>query len=304
MKIMKLVTLFVFSVFFVSTLCAKESASKQLTNLVNSAFIEANKNNHYISLAARNKMLSQQIAKDAAKIVTKIREKEARSDIMIHSNEFDRTIQAFINGDKKLGVEALSNPLAKEQLHEIVSLWQPFYGAVKKLAKSKKTDVLSFVFIHRNNERLLALSHKLTQTLKSQRKFKTTFSPIIEHTLKFLDRERFLTQKMLKEKLLIFRKIDVKRNNVRLSGSFILFEHTLDGLLHGDKKRGFIAITNKAIRAKVLQLDKEWKKVSNIYKFKKRGLSKKDILKLDSNNELMLQITEELVHMVENSLGI
>jgi len=304
MKIMKLVTLFVFSVFFISTLCAKESASKQLTNLVNSAFIEANKNNHYISLAARNKMLSQQIAKDAAKIVTKIREKEARNDILIHANEFDRTIQAFINGDKKLGVEALSNPLAKEQLQEIVSLWQPFYGAVKKLAKSKKTDVLSFVFIHRNNERLLALSHKLTQTLKSQRKFKTTFSPIIEHTLKFLDRERFLTQKMLKEKLLIFRKIDVKRNNVRLSGSFILFEHTLDGLLHGDKKRGFIAITNKAIRAKVLQLDKEWKKVSNIYKFKKRGLSKKDILKLDSNNELMLQITEELVHMVENSLGI
>ena len=304
MKFLKLTLLLSILLILPSLLNAQENVRLQLTNLVNAAFAEAGKNNHYISLAARDKMLSQQIAKDAAKIVTKIGDKEARKDILIHAKEFDRTINAFLHGDKKLGVEALSNPLAKEQLQEIVNLWQPFYEAVKKLAKSKKIDVHSFVFIHKNNERLLALSHKLTQTLKSQRKFKTTFNPIIEHTLKFLDRERFLTQKMLKEKFLIFRKIDVKRNNVRLNGSFILFEHALNGMLHGDKKRGLIAVSDKAIRKKLLLLQKEWQKVRDIYKFKKEGLSKKDMLKLNSNNVLMLQTTEELVHMVENSLGI
>lgn len=291
---------------FITTLSADaaEDIQYKLTNLVNSAFKEAGKNDHYISLAARNKMLSQQIAKDAVKIVTKIDDKKARKDIVIHAKEFDRTIKAFINSDEKLGVEALSNPLAKEQLKEIVTVWNHFFQAAMSLAQSKKVDIKSFVYIYRTNEHLLGMSHKLAQTLQSQRKFKTTFNPIIEHTLKFLDRERFLTQKMLKEKFLIFRKIDVKRNNVRLNGSFILFEHALNGMLHGDKKRGLITVTNKAIRAKLLKLEKEWKKVRDIYKFKKEGLSKKDMLMLNSNNEIMLKITEELVHMVESSLGI
>ncbi len=302
---MKLLALIFFSLTVILLGAApEENVGYKLTQLVNYAFAEANTNNHYISLAARNKMLSQQIAKDAVKIVTKIDEKRARKDIVQHAKEFDRTIEAFLHGDKELQVEALSNPLAIRQLHEITSIWKPFYKTALKIAKTKKINALSFVYIYRNNEPLLGLSHKLTQTLKSQRKFKTTFSPIIEHTLKFLDRERFLTQKMLKEKFLIYRKIDVKRNRVRLHGSFILFEHTLYGLLHGDKKRGLIAVTNKAIRAKLIKLDTEWKKVKDIYKFKRAGLSRKNMLQLISNNELMLQTTEELVHMVERSLGI
>ena len=275
-----------------------------LTNLVNQAFKEANENNHYISLAAQNKMLSQQIAKDAAKIVTKIDEKNARRDIVIHAKEFDKTIQAFLYGDEKLEVKPLSNPLAKKELEDINRIWQPFYKYALKMSKDKKVDLRAFIYLYKNNEPLLGLSHQLTQTLKSQRKFRTTFNPVIEHLLKFLDRQRFLTQKMVKEKFLIFRKIDLKRNIVRLHGSFILFEHGLNGMLKGDKKRGLIPVTNKAIRAKLLELKKEWEKVKDLYKFKQRKLTKKDMLLLNKQSDKMLQITQDLVHMVENSLGI
>lgn len=301
---MKLLKLFFLTIALIAQIQAAEDVRQQLTNLVNSAFAKAKKSDHYISLAARNKMLSQQIAKDAVKIVTKVESVNARKEIIEHANEFDHTINAFINGDPTIKVEALSTPLAKKQLGEIVAIWKPFYKSVKELASSKRIDTNAFLFIYRNNEPLLGLSHKLTQTLKSQRSFKTTFSPIIEHTLKFLDRQRFLTQKMLKEKLLIYRGIDASRNSVRLNGSITLFEHGLKGMLHGDKKRGLIAITDKKIRAKLLLLEKKWEEVRDIYKFKKENLTKEDIAKLNRNNKELLALSQDLVDMVEKSLGI
>ncbi len=301
MKLLKTVLSVMFIGIFLNAAETKD-AKVLLTNLVNSAFAEAKKTKSYISLAAQNKMLSQEIAKDAVKIVTKIDDKRARKDILKHAERFNKTINAFLNGNEH--IKPLENSLARKQAQEIMQYWKPVYDAAKKLANSKKVDIDSFVYIYRHNEPLLGMSHKLTQTLKSQLKFKTTFSPIIEHTLKFLDRERFLIPKMLKEKFLIFRKIDVKRNKVRLHGSFILFEHTLYGLLNGDKKRGLVPVSNKKIRSKLLELKKEWEKVKDLYKFKRKNLTKEDMIKLNSNNDKMLKITNDLVHLVEKSLGI
>lgn len=301
---MKLLKFALFILTFFSLSFAGENIRAQLTNLVNSAYAKAKTNNRYISLASQNKVLSQQIAKDAVKIVTKIDEKNAKKDIIKHADNFNRTINAFLNGNTELNVKPITNPDIKKQLKHMLIIWKPFYDASIKLAKSKKVDKKSFIYIYRHNEPLLGMCHRLTQSLKAQREFKTTFSPIIEHTLKFLDRERFLIPKMFKEKMLIFRKIDVKRNKVRLHGSFILFERTLNGLLKGDKKRGLIPVSNKQIRNELLKLQKEWKKIKDIYKYKRDKLSKKDMLTLNANNDLMLKLTDDLVHLVEKSLGL
>jgi len=270
-----------------SVCLAKENVRVKLINLVNNAYKKVEANNRYISLSSQNKVLSQQIAKDAVKIVTKIDYQNAKKDIIKHTNEFNKAINTLLNGNPKLNIKAIENPDIREQLKNILATWKPFYKAAMKLANDKKVDIDSFIYIYRNNEPLLGKSHRLTQSLKSLRAFKTTFSPIIEHTLKFLDRERFLTQKMFKEKMLIYRKIDIRRNKVRLHGSFILFEHTLQGLLKGDKKRGFVPVSNKQIRKKLLELQKEWKKVKDIYKFKRDKLTKEDMI-TKRNGEILL----------------
>jgi len=272
----------------------------KLKNLVDSAFLKENAKGKLISLAANNKMLSQKIAKDAVKIYTNYDRKNAKKEILKNAKEFHNTLISLLGGNKNINAKVESK-LSKNEIKQIIAYWKTYYKSVIKLEKNPK-DKKAFNYIYKNNEKLLGLTHKLTQTLMSERAITTNFSAVVEHTHKFLDRERFLTQKMFKEALLVYKKIDKKRNIIRNHGSVILFEHALTAMLKGDKKRGIVPISNPKMKKLLLKLQKEWNGVKDIYKFKIKKLTKQDIKKLDNSSKKMLALTQKLIKLTEDSL--
>nr|MCH9739807.1 type IV pili methyl-accepting chemotaxis transducer N-terminal domain-containing protein [Campylobacterota bacterium] len=120
------------------------------------------------------------------------------------------------------------------------------------------------------------------------------------HTLKFADRQKMLTQKMLKEKFLVFTKENAERNNVRLRGSIILFKNGLEGLIDGDNKRGLAKVTSKPIQAKLKEMHVLYTESEDLYK--KPSVSFDEIKSLAVIDKKLLALSIEVVSMIENTL--
>ncbi len=273
-----------------------------MASIVNQAFTAQAQKDRVIAYAAKNKILSQQMAKDAVLIVSDIRSEENYAQMLDSAKKFDTFLDALFRGNETLGIKKATDPLVLKHANEVLRVWKEFYPYVLNFFQNGQINPDAYRYILDNNEKLLRLSHKLTQTLKSKRVIDTTLNKVVEHSLKIVDRQRMLTQKMFKEKLLIFNNIDKQRNKVRLKGSIILFENGLKGLLKGDNKRGLIQVTNEDIHKNLQKAWSLWQEVQAIYR--NPNPSKEDILKLAEYEPRFLKVSQELVRSIEESLGI
>lgn len=272
----------------------------ELDKIVNQAFTtEANKGK-IITLAANNKMLSQKMAKDAVYIINNIDADSHYKDLLKSAQTFNDFLIGLKEGNASLALEKSTDPEVISELDEVNIEWKLFDAQIKKFYINSKVDESAYTYIIDNNEKLLRLSHKLAQTLKSKNILNANDNKVIGHTLKIADRQRMLTQKMFKEKFLIYTKRDAQRNSVRLRGSIILFKNGLEGLINGDNKRGLAKVTNKHIQKKLQEMLSLYKEVEKIYI--QESMNDAEMKRLSIIDNKLLETSTQIVHMIENTL--
>jgi len=226
---------------------------------------------------------------------------ESNREILMHSaKEFDAFINGMYHGDKKLHLKKETDKQILEELDEVNEEWKKFYSNIKNLYKEGKINKDAYGYIIENNEKLLRLSHKLTQTIQSKTILNTNDNQVIINTLKFADRQKMLTQKMLKEKFLVYTNENKERNNVRLRGSVILFKNGLNGLLNGDKKRGIAKFTNKKIKKKLEEMNSLYKESEELYI--RQHIKLEEIKELAVLDKKLLNLSISIVAMIKNTL--
>lgn len=272
----------------------------ELSNIVKSAFAKEEAKGVVINLAATNKMLSQKMAKNAILIRNGIDIKYNYKELIKSANEFNSFIDGVYNGNKSLNLKKSTDKDVIKELDEVNSVWKPFHKAVLDFYQNGKVDAKAYKYIIDNNEKLMRLSHKLTQTLQSKNILNTHDNQVKVYTLKIADRQRMLTQKMFKEKFLVYTKQNAKRNNVRLRGSIILFRNGLNALINGEDRRGTAKVTNKHIQAKLTKMNELYIQVEDIYK--KQGVNLNELKQLAVIDKKLLKLSVEVVTMIENSL--
>jgi len=278
-----------------------EGNQLELNKIISNMFKEASQKRDIVTMSANNKMLSQKISKDVVMIVNEIDVEEYRHDLIQSTKTFNDFLLAMYKGEEERSIEKTTDPEVLQELEEVKDEWKVFCTHVLKFYKKEdKIDMESYKYIINNNEKLLRLSHKLTQTLKSKDRLNTNTSKVMEHTLKIADRQKMLTQKMFKEKFLIYIGEDVKRNSVRLRGSLILFKNGLKGLILGDKKRGLAAVTNPKIKIKLQKMWALYKKVKQYYI--QKNINTKEMKQLATIERQLLKYSTEIVSMIENTL--
>jgi len=283
------------------SLLLKANNQLEITQMINNIFQEASQKKDIIAMSAHNKMLSQKIAKDVVMIVNGIDVEDYRYDLIHSTQTFNDFLLAMYEGNKERAITKTTDSEILYELEEIKDEWAVFCKHILKFYKKEnKIDMTSYQYIINNNEKLLRLSHKLTQTLKSKNRLNTNSNKVMEHTLKIADRQKMLTQKMFKEKFLIYIGEDKKRNSIRLRGSIILFQNGLKGLIYGDKKRGLIAVSNPKIKVKLEKMWKLYQKVKGFYIQKK--INKNEMRQLAIIERLLLLYATEIVSMIENTL--
>ncbi len=283
----------------VSLMDAKD-IRQQLNTLVHSAFDQQSSINGIIDLASNNKMLSQKMAKCAVLIKNDISTASNHKILLSSAKEFDAFVNGLYHGDSSLKLKKESDPQVIKELNEVNEVWKVFLPHVTNLYKEGKIDAVAYQYIIDNNEKLLRISHKLTQTIQSKTILNTNDNQVIVNTLKFADRQNMLTQKMLKEKFLVYTNENRERNRVKLRGSIILFKNGLNGLINGDNKRGIAQVTNKPILKKLNEMLVLYKKSEALYV--QKNVSFEEIKNLATLDKKLLDLSISVVSMIKNTL--
>jgi hypothetical protein len=272
----------------------------ELNSLIKGAFAKQKSLSGVIDLATNNKMLSQKMAKCAVLIKNGI-SVESNHKILIQSaKEFNSFIEGMYNGNESLKLKKESDKQILKELDEVNEIWKVFQLQVKNLYKDGKINKTAYSYIIDNNEKLLRISHKLTQTIQSKVILNTNDNQVIVNTLKFADRQKMLTQKMLKEKFLVYTKENAKKNNIKLRGSIILFRNGLAGLMNGDDKRGIAKVTNIPIQQKLKEMQILYNESEELYK--KHNVNFEEIKGLAILDKKLLNLSIEVVTMIKNTL--
>jgi hypothetical protein len=296
---LKKINLFLLIIILAVPISAKD-VRLELTSLIKGAFAKQKSLSGVIDLATNNKMLSQKMAKCAVLIKNGI-SVESNHKILIQSaKEFDSFIDGMYNGNESLKLKKESDKQILKELDEVNEVWKEFQLQVKNLYKDGKVNKDAYKYIIDNNEKLLRISHKLTQTIQSKVILNTNDNQVIVNTLKFADRQKMLTQKMLKEKFLVYTKENAKRNNVKLRGSIILFRNGLNGLMNGDDKRGIAKVTSKPIQQKLKEMQVLYNESEELYI--KHNVNFDEIKGLAVLDRKLLDLSIEVVTMIKNTL--
>jgi len=272
----------------------------ELTNIIKGAFAKEEAKGGVINLAATNKMLSQKMAKNAILVHNGIDVKYNYAELIKSSKEFNAFIDGIYNGNKALKLKKATDKDVRKEIDEVNSVWKPFHKAILAFYQDGKIDAKAYKYIVDKNEKLMRLSHKLTQTLQSKNILNTHDNQVKVYTLKIADRQRMLTQKMFKEKFLVYTKQNSKRNNVRLRGSIILFKNGLNALINGEDRRGTAKVTNKPIQAKLAKMHVLYTQIEDIYK--KQGVKLNELKQLAIIDKKLLKLSVDVVTMIENTL--
>ncbi len=90
-----------------------------------------------INLAGRQRMLTQQITKDALMIREGVCQ---RAELEEGREQFSRTLAGLLEGDAELGLTRAEDPAIRAKLQEVDSLWQSFLPLARRIAEREDAN--------------------------------------------------------------------------------------------------------------------------------------------------------------------
>ena len=118
-----------------------------------------------------------------------------------------------------------------------------------------------------------------------------------EQIVDIAGRQRMLTQKMTKEKLLILADIQKAKYQKSLRESIGAFDMTLHDLRHGNPARQIPKPTDAALIVQLQEVEKVWQRLKPLYE--KAHPDKKELAVIVSQNPLLLQEMNKAVTLYE-----
>jgi len=250
-----------------------------------------------INLSGKQRMLTQYISKLALQIHHNIQKKESQVKLKALAELYAKTLKAFKEGDSDLGIEKSSNRDILEQIRVIEKEWEIFYGHVKRMTEKEDTQK-SLRYIMSNNEKLLKVSNELVQRFERSNPSKNYLEKARLHIVNIAGRQRMLTQKMTKEKLLTYK--GNKEVQKQLLQTVQLFDDSLNALILGNKDKYITKATNEKIIKQLKVVATLWSKLKPLYK--KEKSSAKEMAMILSKNTILLKEMNRMVGLSETEV--
>jgi len=241
-----------------------------------------------INLAGKQRMLTQRMTKLALQIDMNIQKKENLKKLKEMAALYDSTL------------EDLKKTTDKEVLKKIAQVekaWKPFYEEVNHLIEGKKSQE-ALKYIVEKNEELLHLSDELVKAFEATNTSDNYLEKARLHIVNVAGRQRMLTQKMTKEKLLIAK--GEKAYDAKLKETVALFDDALNLLVKGDSKKMISKPSNEKIVAQLKVVSQLWSELKPLYAKKKN--SPKELATIITKNPQLLKEMDSMVKMAEKEV--
>jgi hypothetical protein len=224
-----------------------------------------------------------------------IDEKESIVKLSRFSSLYDKTLKAFQYGDSDLECTPIKNPSIEKQIKVIEEKWNRFYKHVKNVINRTDRDGKSLDYIIQNNEELLKVSNELVKLYERANRSENYLDRARLHIVNVAGRQRMLTQKMTKEKLLISQ--GAKEYGNKLKKTIKLFDDSLNALIHGDGKQMIVKPSNPKIIGQLKKVATIWSELKPLYE--KYKLSQAELNRIIEENPILLSEMDKMVKMSE-----
>ncbi len=248
-----------------------------------------------VNLSGKQRMLVQRMTKLSLLISSNINKEVNREKLIKYSKLYDKTLKAFKEGDKDLGCIPSKNNDLQKQIDLVEAKWKPFYKNIQTIIDGKDKDKKALSYLVSKNEELLKVSDDLVKRFEKLNNSENYLEKARLYIVNIAGRQRMLSQKMTKEKLLI---VQGKKEYIsKLKGTIKLFDDSLNSLINGNSKEGIIKPSNKKIKEQLDKVAKIWSKLKPLYE--KEKPTTKELVLIIKMNPLLLQEMNKMVSMAE-----
>jgi len=269
-----------------------------LSSIINNFQGNKEQDKRRVNLSGKQRMLTQRISKLALLVSLGIDQADDKKNLVKYAKLYNKTLNGFIKGDKELGLEAKKSAPIAEQVTAIKKLWKPFLLNIIKIVKGKDDSSKALDAIIQSNEKLLAASNELVNRFVKSSPSKNFLEKSMLNVINIAGRQRMLTQKMTKEKLLLVAKKTTDKT--KLKQTINLFDSSLKILIKGDASKSILKPSSKEIKAQLQKVAKLWAKLKPLYE--KENLSKEELNTIIKENPTLLSEMNKMVNMAEKSL--
>lgn len=282
-------------VFIYTQSINRQKQRAKFASLISSFMSKTNILKKRVNLSGRQRMLTQRMTKLAILVSTNIDKKGNAKKLVKFSDLYNKTLTAFRDGDADMGCIPSNGKEIKAQITIIEKEWKLFYEKAKLIADGKDKDGKALDYIVSKNEYLLKISNELVKKYEKSNKATNYLDKARLHIVNIAGRQRMLTQKMTKEKLLIVK--GKSEYSAKLEKTIKLFDDSLNALINGDEKQTIVKPTSKKIKKQLAIVEGIWKILKPLYI--KTKPSTKELKTIIEQNPILLAEMNKMVKMSE-----
>jgi len=248
-----------------------------------------------INRSGRQRMLTQRMTKLSLLISLKINKEEKQKSLMKFANMYNDTLNEFKQSNSDLGFSPENNKKIDKQIAIVEKLWKEFFSNVKIVSEGKDKKDKALNYIIDNNGKLLKESNSLVSLYEKSNTSQNYMEKAMVKIVNIAGRQRMLTQKMTKEKLLCMK--GKRENSKELTKTMKLFDDSLNALMNGSSKLKISKPSNKKIKNQLAVVKKLWNELKPLYNNRKP--TAKELAIIIEKNPILLKEMNEVVTLVE-----
>lgn len=211
-----------------------------------------------MNLSGRQRMLSQKMTKEALLATVGINAEENRKNLKETMALFDKTSKGLRDGDASLNLPPCENESIVDRLDKVNLLYEEMFPLLTKVAEGGVLAPYELPSIAKLNAPILNTMDAAVKMFEVEAGKVLAKDPTLALVINLAGKQRMLTQKMSKEALLRYLKIDDIANGKLLRDTSALFDKTLKGLKDGDSELGLPAQEDTNIRAQLNLISSFW----------------------------------------------
>ena len=212
-----------------------------------------------INLSGRQRMLTQKMTKEYLLVLAGHNATENRDNLRKTIDLFDTTLGALVDGDDAQNLPPTTNGRILSQLETINREWTTLRGLLEPVASGRAATSADIEKVAAQNLVVLGQMNKAVKMYERTARRGASGGSGAAVRINLAGRQRMLTQRMSKEFLLIHLGVSPKQNAINLRESILLFDLTLEGLLHGDTDLELNATGEDDIRTQLETVHTLWK---------------------------------------------
>lgn len=257
-----------------------------------------------MNISGRQRMLSQKMSKEALLVAANINAEENRNKLKDTMKLFETSLNALMNGDAAMNIPLCEIPEISEQLEKVQTLYNEMDVVFDKTVGGGSPDNFDMQQISKASLPLLTAADKAVQMFEAEAKKVLTKDPTLALVINIAGRQRMLSQKMAKEALLIYLKIDPANQAESLKKSTVLFENSLKGLKFGDSQTSLPPTKSEEIIGQLDVVNISWATLNPLLdkiatQFLLYAVSKEEISSVSELTGLLLKESDKAVGMYE-----